>query len=103
MIRSHKIRQAAWGQPCHVDGPTCKHMSSETVVWAHSPFRAEDGGGVALKVHDIFGCFACANCHDLLDGRVQIQDYDRDAIYRLFHRAMKRSWLTLIELGVIRL
>ncbi len=95
MYRNHRILASANGQSCSVRGPECKN--DNTVVWAHSNYL-EDGKGKGIKAHDIFGCYACASCHRWLD-----QSGDHKSVkYTAFHRAMKRSLLRLLELGILQ-
>lgn len=55
-----------------------------TTVLAHL-----NGAGLALKSYDCHASFACANCHDVLDGRI-MSNYENE-------------WLELIHLrGVIK-
>jgi hypothetical protein len=66
-----KITKAARGKPCYLklDSNCQTGGNNETTVFAHLP-----GAGLALKnrVGGIdFGCPACFNCHNLVDGRTQ--------------------------------
>lgn len=98
VIRSKRIRDFARGMPCTVRGPMC-NGNPETSVWAHSPFRAAGGGGMAFKVSDVYGCVACLSCHDWLDGR---QQYDGpcESKTAAYHRAQDRSLQLLIDAGI---
>lgn len=93
--RNNRILASAKGEECHVYGPSCNN-DPQTTVWAHSPFR-QHGQGWAMKAHDIFGCYSCSNCHDLIDGRGRFVIADD-----LFIEAMHRSWLTLVRKGILR-
>ena len=58
-----KITQSARGKPCQVRLHGCM-PDNETVIFAHM-----NGGGMARKQSDLFGMYACLNCHDIYDGR----------------------------------
>jgi hypothetical protein len=59
-------RANARGQRCTLWLPGCKD-DTDTVVLCH--LRQFGGGGMGTKPHDSEGVFACAHCHDVLDGR----------------------------------
>ena len=48
---------------CSVRLPGCRN---EGVVFAHAPSWAS---GTGIKSPDFWGAYACARCHDELDGR----------------------------------
>ncbi len=95
MYRNPRILASANGQFCTVRSPHCRN--DNTVVWAHSNYL-EDGKGKGIKAHDIFGCYACEACHRWLDQSGDSKEMKRD----VFHRAMKRSLLRLLEAGIIK-
>lgn len=65
--KSSPVRQSAQGECCTLNFPGCLNTPS-TVVLAH--IRQLGGGGIGLKPSDAEACFACRNCHDILDWRV---------------------------------
>lgn len=73
-IVSKKIRASARGEDCSLRvSPNCGNV--ETTVFAHfnSQFR-----GTGLKSPDLFGCYACAACHTMLDSsQVDYEDQQR--------------------------
>ncbi len=93
------IRDSANDESCTLTLPGCRN-DRRTVVWCHSPLL-EDGKGAAQKADDIFGCYGCSHCHDLLDARQRLQGLSREEILSEFHRAMKRSWRRLWDRGII--
>lgn len=95
-IKSKKLRDSAKGQQCFVRSPVCNN-DKNTVVLAHL-----NGGGMALKQHDLFSSFACHKCHTWLDGGYA-KDYER--IYRdLYHlEAMKRTIEYWLENGFVEI
>lgn len=64
-IRSKKIRDSAKGEPCTLRIPGICNGNKETTVFAH----VAGNKGTATKNHDLFGVYACSDCHDWLDGR----------------------------------
>ena len=63
-LKSKKITDSAKGENCTLRIPGVCNFNPETTVFAHMP-----GTGMALKSHDIHGCYACSDCHDWLDSR----------------------------------
>ena len=96
VIRSQAIRESARGQECTMQTPVCTHDRA-TVVWAHSNMQLH-GKGTGRKADDIFGCYACSNCHAWLDEG----NASREEKMLAFFRAMSRSWLRLVERGIIK-
>ena len=87
-VRSKAIRQAARGKPCTLRLPGCMG-GTETTVLAHLPMG---GKGVGTKGSDIWAVFACASCHDVLDGRKAGQCTAEDmmrALYKTLHRLIE--------------
>ena len=67
-MKSTPARKAARGQPCQVRLPGC-NGGGETTVLAH--YRLAGFCGTGIKPDDdVFGAWACSNCHDRIDGRV---------------------------------
>lgn len=71
------LRKLAEGQNCQVRLPGCLH-SSETVVLAH--LRRGGTAGVGQKPPDLCAVYACAACHDLIDGRKSAANLGRQEI-----------------------
>lgn len=101
MIRSSKILKFAKGQTCTMQVPSVCNCNPETTVAAHSG-KGEDGAGKGIKSHDVFIAYMCSSCHDYYDGRIQIEALKDDKLF-FFHRAMKRTWLLLIDAGIIKI
>lgn len=103
-IRLPKIRESARRQSCTLRFDGCSG-GVDDVVWCHSPYT-EDGSGKGLKADDIFGCYGCASCHDILDGRKKMKAHhgplDQQFIRDVFHRAMKESWRRLVIMQVLK-
>jgi hypothetical protein len=65
---NQKIRDSARGEECTVRLPgVCTH-ETETVIWSHYPLN-DAGKGMGTKSLDLAGCYLCAACHDVVDGR----------------------------------
>ncbi|MCU7840873.1 MAG: DUF1364 domain-containing protein [Candidatus Thiodiazotropha sp. (ex Troendleina suluensis)] len=56
------LRKEARGRPCQVRVPGICKGDPATVVLAHL-----NGGGGAMKHHDLHGAWACYECHQWLD------------------------------------
>lgn len=100
-IRMKKILDSARGEECTLNFEDICNHNPETTVWAHSN-KAEDGKGMGQKADDIYGCYACSDCHDVLDGRRQRTGHNLTDVESYFTRAMKKSWRRLIEKGVLK-
>ncbi|WP_045443235.1 DUF1364 domain-containing protein [Citrobacter sp. S-77] len=76
------LRKAARGQMCQVRIPGYCNHNPETSVLAH--YRLAGTCGTATKPHDMQAAIACSSCHDIVDGRVKIDDFTKTEI-RLMH------------------
>lgn len=89
-MKSKKIRDSARGETCSLRVSNyCR--DDETVVFAHlnSNYR-----GVGLKSPDLFGVYACYNCHTALDAcRVVASEQ---------LRALQETQMKLYEKGLIK-
>jgi len=99
MIRSKKIRDAARGQDCTFNIAYVCNYDNSTTVLAHLP---DESHGMGQKADDISAAFACSACHDVIDGRRNVQMSETEKNWYI-HRAMVRMWRKLIEMGVIKL
>jgi len=97
MSKASAIRKSAKGQDCQVRlNGICNH-NPETVVLAHL-----NGAGMAMKHEDMFGAYACSDCHDAIDRRHN-RALDRDYV-RLAHLdGMVRTQKILLSMGLIKL
>jgi hypothetical protein len=93
-----KLTKAARGQECTVQlFPYC-NFDSETTVFAHAP--SEDKG-MAKKSPDFWGCDCCSSCHDIIDGRRNV-DIPADEIFRAQIRGVFRTLKRRIGQGLIK-
>lgn len=66
--KNQAIRDSARDEECTVRiTGVCNH-DPKTTVWSHAPLGAAGKAG-ALKALDLCGCYSCAACHDVVDGR----------------------------------
>lgn len=104
MIRSKAIMKAAREMRCTLVFPGCR---VEPCVMCHSNNQV-DGKGTGIKAHDIFIAAGCPHCHDIYDGRKSIIDpFTGEPITRAereaaFNRGLRKTWLALFEMGVLR-
>lgn len=62
------IRDSARGEECTVRIVGACNSRPDTVVWSHVPSLVGDRG-MGMKALDVCGAYACAACHDVVDGR----------------------------------
>ena len=86
------LRALARGRACAVRLPGCLG-ASETVVLAH--YRLSGLCGVGMKPIDLLGAWACASCHDAVDGR-KPSEMPRDLL-RLYHAEGVMRTLAALE------
>ncbi len=92
---SKKITNSARGQECLVRSKLCNQDSS-TTVFAHL-----GGAGMATKHSDILGCYACSDCHRLIDG--DYQGYSPAAVQTMEYEAIFRTQQKLLDDGVLKI
>ena len=89
-IRSKAITQAAYGEDCCMCG-----RNDNTTVACHLNEQWA-GKGMGLKASDIAIFFGCSTCHKDYDVYARISD-------KQLMRAMYRTWVRLIEMGIIQI
>jgi uncharacterized CHY-type Zn-finger protein len=94
MIKSKKIRDSARGEDCTLRLGMCS--SNETVVLCHIGKRR----GMGLKCSDTFAIYACAACHDAIDGRVK-STFSNDELNTQKLRALEETQEILINKGLL--
>lgn len=97
MIRSKKILNSARDQPCtmRVLG-ICNHDPATTVA-AHITLK---GRGVAMKPDDTDIVYACSDCHAVMDGHRQSDEYAQNRFFYLL-RGHLETMRRLIENEVL--
>ena len=83
------LRKEAKGRECTVRIPGVCNFNPETVVLAHLPIAGLSGMG--MKTPDIIGAWACSDCHDCLDYRVNKMDWSIQAIKDWGNDGLKRT------------
>lgn len=95
-----KLTALAKGQPCLVRLPGCDG-GGETTVAAH--YRLAGMSGMGIKPPDLISAWACAKCHDLIDGRAKLPDgYSRDSVRLAHAEAVFRTQERLLRMGAIK-
>lgn len=98
--KQDKLTKAAKGAYCQVQlHPYCL-FEPDTVVFAH--YNSESKG-VGLKSENYWGSFCCMNCHDIIDGRRQVDDITPLEIEQAKFRGLHRTLKIQIELGNIKI
>ncbi len=93
-VQSKILRDSARGQCCTVRlGGICS-SDPETTVLAHL-----GGAGMGIKKSDLHGAFACHKCHDEIDRRTRILDFDY--VELAFRQAVERTQNYWLENGFI--
>ena len=93
------LRKLAQGRDCMVRLPGICNFNPETTVLAH--YRMHGLSGIGLKSNDIFGAWACSDCHDEIDRRTQI--FDKEDVQIAHLQAVLRTQQALILEGAIKL
>ena len=91
---SKVLRQSARGQNCTLRLDGCNYDPSTTVL-AHISLKGRSGMGI--KPSDCESCFACSNCHDVIDGRAK-GEYDDNDLLRAHFETLE-LWRTM---GLVR-
>jgi hypothetical protein len=95
------IRASANGEACHVRLLGTCNGRTDTTVWSHWPGLDADRG-LGLKAVDVAGAYACAACHDAVDGRTHMgPGHDRGAIAMAWMLGHLRSLVTLTRKGLL--
>ncbi|WP_405120724.1 nuclease domain-containing protein [Pseudomonas leptonychotis] len=91
-VISKKLRNSARGQSCTLRLPGCG-FDDGTVVLAHLPCGQK---GIGMKGPDHVACFACDNCHSVIDGRAWGEYTGADLL-----RALAETQLIWIRDGLL--
>lgn len=96
-IVSKALRDSARGEVCTVQIYGICNYDPETTVLAHLP---DESKGMGTKSDDISGCYACASCHDALDGRRK-EPIAQQELEWYMRRAQTRTLRRLFEKGIL--
>lgn len=80
--------------------PGVCNRNPETTVLAHVPMAGYSGRG--FKAPDEEGAFACSDCHDAVDFRVNKHEFSRAEIRLMHMEGAYRTRQRLKELGLLR-
>lgn len=99
--KSQAIRDSARDEECTVRiTGVCNH-DPKTTVWSHAPIGAAGKAG-ALKALDLCGCYSCAACHDVVDGRApRPAGYSREQVLLDWFFGHLRSLVRLKQKGLV--
>ena len=98
LIRANKYTRSAKDYPCQMRLEGCM-PDNETVVFAHL-----NHGGMGLKAYPIHGAYLCLNCHDIYDGRKQVNPpYEQEFLELEMLRAVINTQRLMIKKGIIPL
>lgn len=84
MGKQTKIRNSARNEDCALRLGACS--SPETVILAHIGRNR----GMGIKCADYFSVYACASCHDVIDGRAP-SEFSRDQLEAEKLRALEET------------
>ncbi|MDX8382762.1 MAG: nuclease domain-containing protein [Ghiorsea sp.] len=93
-----KLRKSAQGQDCtlQISGVCCGDPAK--TILAHLP---SEFGGMGKKSPDFCACFACFDCHEVLDGRVKYAWGDVGSKEGYMRKAQIRTMRIWFEEGLI--
>ena len=94
------LRKLAQGRDCQVRLQTVCNFNPETTVHAH--YRLHGLSGMGMKSPDLFGAWACSDCHDCIDGRKR-SVFSPSEIAQAHLEGVIRTQHALILEGVIKL
>jgi hypothetical protein len=89
------LRDEARGRPCMVRLPGICIHDDETTVLAHARLAGITGAG--QKAPDLLGAWACAACHNEIDGRTL--RVERETVKLAFYEGVMRTVNILIREG----
>lgn len=99
--KSQAIRDSACGEECTVRIIGACNFDPATTVWSHLP-SIDGGRGLGMKAIDEAGCYSCACCHDVVDGRRPLPPGASPLSVQLdWHRGHIRSLVRLKQKGLI--
>lgn len=94
-----KLRDLAPDVPCCM-GCLNPNYDRQRLCLAHSN-KAEDGRGMGLKSHDIYGAYLCDTCHTYVDNDMRSKSMRSD-----YHKAAwantMRWWIENGHVGIIK-
>lgn len=97
---SDKYTKSARQQDCQIRIPNVCSFNRDETILAHL-----NGAGMGMKHVSIHGSYACANCHDAVDGRIsaKFHGYSKDELLLMHYEGMKRTQDIMIKEGILKL
>ena len=93
------LRKLAQGRDCQVRIQGVCNFDPETTVLAH--YRLHGLSGIGMKSPDLFGAWACSDCHDAIDGRRRTV-FSPSEIAQAHLEGVMRTQYALILEGVVK-
>lgn len=95
-IKSDILREAARGEECtfNIVG-VCSYDPLKSML-CHLP---DESNGMGTKSHDICAGVGCYECHQVVDGVIECDEY-RFNRYFYNMRAMVRTWVVFFNKGI---
>jgi len=97
-MANSKIRKSAKGEECQVRLMGVCNFNPETTIFAHL-----GGGGMGRKQPDLFGAYCCSDCHSVVDGQVNRNDFFPDELTIYFYQGIIRTQQILLDKGLIKI
>lgn len=94
-VVSRRLRDSACGETCTLRLACC-NSNPETTVLAH--IRHFGWAGTAQKPPDFLAVYACATCHDAIDGRGNVELWGWDDLLR----ALGETQIRMHRKGLLR-
>lgn len=95
------IRESARNEECTVRIEGACNFDPATTVWSHWP-GLDAGRGMGIKSLDAAGAYACAACHDVVDGRAPLPPGATPQSVMLdWHAGHMRSLVKLVQKGIL--
>jgi len=96
-LKSKKITDSAKGEDCQVRLAGICNFDRETTVAAHL-----GGGGMGVKVDDIFIAYSCSSCHSAIDGQTR-GACSREELKLAHLEGVIRTQRILLKKGLIKI
>ena len=94
--KQNKYTRSARGQECQIRIPGYCNFNPETTVLCHL-----NGAGIGRKALAISGAYGCSTCHDIVDHRKPVKEFDHDEIALMHHEGVQRTQELMVSEGVI--
>jgi hypothetical protein len=92
------MRDSARNEQCTVNLVGVCNYDPSTTVLAHLP---DESNGMGKKADDLSACYACSECHDVIDRREPWPGEEHCHAEWYYRRAQTRTWRRMVEQGII--